>query len=378
MPSGDGVGQLRGPGPQLPQTLQSRRQPGPFIGDERQQKSGATRGAQCPCRSLQILDGQIVPLKINACEAVHLRVEQCRRNPGIVWNRARRGAEIGDEAVPPLQNNRLTGRVVSRGDFALPHEVISVLRARVGKQNILVIRSRDSPSSGEHVVEVIIRPNPDSAARLVASLIAKDLRANPHLVLGLATGRTMEMVYGQIVGMHRDERLDFSLCRTFNLDEYVGLPPDDPRSYRYYMSEQLFRHVNIDPRNTHLPDGMAKDLDVECEQYELAIRRFGGIDLQLLGIGRAGHIGFNEPLSAFKSRTRVKALAPLTLEQNAGFFGGADKVPRRAITMGVGTILESRRCLLLATGGEKAEIIGRAVEGPITSMISATALQLHE
>jgi glucosamine-6-phosphate deaminase len=226
-------------------------------------------------------------------------------------------------------------------------------------------------------VEVIIRPNLDAAALLVARLIAKELRANPHLVLGLATGRTMETVYRLLVTMHRDERLDFSLCRTFNLDEYVGVAPDDPRSYRHYMNEHLFRHVNIDARNTHLPDGMAKDLEAGSDEYERSIQRFGGIDLQLLGIGQAGHIGFNEPLSALRSRTRVKSLAPLTREQNAEFFGDADKVPRRAVTMGVGTILEAGRCLLLATGAQKAEIIAKAVEGPITSMISATALQLH-
>jgi glucosamine-6-phosphate deaminase len=226
-------------------------------------------------------------------------------------------------------------------------------------------------------VEVIIRPSADAAARLVARIIAAQLRANPHTVLGLATGRTMECVYGQLVQMHRKEGLDFSLCSTFNLDEYVGLAPEDPHSYRHYMTEHLFRHVNIDLRNTHLPNGLAPDLDVECRNYEAAIARFGGIDLQMLGIGQAGHIGFNEPLSALRSRTRVKALAPLTLQQNAEFFGGENNVPRRAITMGVGTILECRRCLLLATGGEKAEIIARAVEGPITSMISATALQLH-
>ncbi len=226
-------------------------------------------------------------------------------------------------------------------------------------------------------MEVIIRPDPDDAAELVARIIAKELRANPHLVLGVATGRTMERVYRRLVRMHRKEVLDFSLCSTFNLDEYVGLAPEDPHSYRQYMNQHLFRQVNIDPRNTHLPNGRAPDLEAECRSYEAAIARFGGIDLQLLGIGQAGHIGFNEPLSALRSRTRVKALAPLTLEQNAGFFGGEDKVPRRAITMGVGTILESRRCLLLATGAEKAEIIAKAVEGPITSMISATALQLH-
>ncbi len=226
-------------------------------------------------------------------------------------------------------------------------------------------------------MEVIIRPTADAAADLVAAVIARELRANPHLVLGLATGRTMEGVYARLVRMHREEGLDFSLCSTFNLDEYVGLSADDPRSYRRYMEERLFGQVNIDRRNTHLPDGMASDLEAECRKYEELIRRFNGIDLQLLGLGRAGHIGFNEPLSALHSRTRVKALSPVTLAQNAPWFGGVDKVPRRAITMGVGTILECRRCLLLATGAEKADIVARAVEGPITAMISATALQLH-
>lgn len=187
----------------------------------------------------------------------------------------------------------------------------------------------------------------------------------------------MESVCRLLVRLHKKEGLDFSLCRTFNLDEYVGLAPDDLHSYRHYMNENLFRHVNIDLRNTHLPNGLAPDLDAECRDYETNIAKFGGIDLQLLGIGRAGHIGFNEPLSALRSRTRVKALTPATMTQNAAFFGGPDRVPRRAITMGVGTILESRRCLLLATGSEKADIMAKAVEGPITSMISATALQLH-
>lgn len=226
-------------------------------------------------------------------------------------------------------------------------------------------------------MDVIISCDASSAASLVARLIAKELRSNPHLVLGLATGQTMEAVYRVLVRMHAEEGLDFSLCRTFNLDEYVGLGADDPRSYRYYMRERLFRHVNIDPRNTYLPDGLATDLDDECRRYERQIQRFGGIDLQLLGIGRAGHIGFNEPLSALRSRTRVKALTPVTIEQNSTYFGGLDRVPRRAITMGVGTIQECRRCLVLATGSSKADIVAKAVEGPITSMISATALQLH-
>jgi len=226
-------------------------------------------------------------------------------------------------------------------------------------------------------MEAIIRPTADSAARLVARIIAGELRRNPSLVLGLATGRTMEAVYRLLVQSHREDKLDFSLCRTFNLDEYIGLTAADSHSYRYYMNERLFSQVNLDLRNTHLPNGMAEDLEAECRDYEAKITRCGGIDLQVLGIGKAGHIGFNEPLSALRSRTRVKALSPVTIEQNAEFFGGAARVPRRAITMGVGTILDCRRCILLATGASKAEVIAKAVEGPITSMISATALQLH-
>lgn len=226
-------------------------------------------------------------------------------------------------------------------------------------------------------MEVIIQPNEECAAALVARIVARELRGNPHLVLGLATGATMERVYRHVVRLHKDERLDFSLCSTFNLDEYVGLLPADPNSYRHYMEHHLFRHVNIDTRNTHLPNGMALDLDAECRHYEALIHRFGGIDLQLLGIGKAGHIGFNEPLSALRSRTRVKALAPTTLKQNAHLFGGEAQMPRRAITMGVGTIIEARRCLLLATGSTKADVVAQAVEGPITSMVTASALQLH-
>jgi glucosamine-6-phosphate deaminase len=226
-------------------------------------------------------------------------------------------------------------------------------------------------------MEVIIQPSKEAAALLTARVIARELRANPHLVLGLATGGTMELVYRQLVRLHKEESLDFSLCRTFNLDEYVGLFPTDQNSYRHYMNHHLFRHVNVDMRNTHLPNGMAGDLDAECRQYEATIQRFGGIDLQLLGIGKAGHIGFNEPLSALRSRTRVKALTPTTIKQNAIYFGGEERMPRRAITMGVGTIIEARRCLLLATGQSKANVIAQAVEGPITSMISATAMQLH-
>lgn len=227
-------------------------------------------------------------------------------------------------------------------------------------------------------MEVIIRPDEERACRLAARIIARALREKPQLVLGLATGSTMELVYRNLVELHKKEGLDFSLCRTFNLDEYIGLPPEDPHSYRYYMQKHLFDRVNIDSRNAHLPDGMAPDLRAACRRYEALIRECGRIDLQLLGIGKDGHIGFNEPLSALQSRTREKALTPTTMAQNALHFGGDPaQVPRRAITMGVGTILESRRCLLLATGAEKARILAKAVEGPITSMVSASALQLH-
>ncbi len=227
-------------------------------------------------------------------------------------------------------------------------------------------------------MEVIIRPSAKSASHLAALLVAKELRARPRLVLGLATGRTMESVYATLAAMHRSEGLDLSQCRTFNLDEYIGLAPGDPRSYRHYMHEHLFSKVNIAPGNARLPDGMAADLGAESARYERLIQEAGGIDLQLLGLGKAGHIGFNEPLSALRSRTRAKALTPTTRRQNASMFGGdASAVPKRAITMGVGTILESRRCLLLATGSEKARVLADAVEGPITSMITASALQLH-
>jgi len=227
-------------------------------------------------------------------------------------------------------------------------------------------------------MEVIIRPTKADASWLAARIIAKAIRAKPHLTLGLATGRTMERLYAKLVQLHRDEGLDFSLVKTFNLDEYVGLASEDPNSYRYYMNHHLFGHVNIDPRNTFLPDGMADDLDAECRRYEDLIREHGGIDLQLLGIGKAGHIGFNEPLSALRSRTRVKALTPVTVKENSSLFSEPDQMPRRAITMGVGTILEARQLLVVVTGDTKAEILAKAVEGPITSMVSATAIQLHE
>lgn len=227
-------------------------------------------------------------------------------------------------------------------------------------------------------MEVVIRPTAEAAADLVARIIARELRKNPRLVLGLASGNTMESVYAWLAQMHSEEGLDFSACRTFNLDEYVGLSVKHGNSYRHYMDQHLFLRVNIKMQNTHLPNGMAEDLPAECLKYESLIAEHGGIDLQLLGIGQNGHLGFNEPLSSFRSRTRVTVLSRSTRVQNAPLFSGPESVPKRAITMGVGSILDCRRCLLLATGAEKASIVAKAIEGPITSMISATALQLHQ
>jgi glucosamine-6-phosphate deaminase len=227
-------------------------------------------------------------------------------------------------------------------------------------------------------MEVIVLPDRQQAALLAARIIEKELRAKPAMVLGLATGRTMESVYACLAALHREQGLDFSRCRTFNLDEYIGIPAEHPGSYRSYMDEHLFRRVNLAPGRTHLPDGTSPDLGAECRRYEARIVEAGGIDLQLLGLGDDGHIGFNEPLSALRSRTREKALTPATLEQNAPMFGGdPGAVPKRAITMGVGTILDSRRCLMLVTGDSKASILAKAVEGPITAMVTASALQLH-
>ena len=226
-------------------------------------------------------------------------------------------------------------------------------------------------------MEVIIQSSATAATQLVARLIANALRHNPPLVLGLATGRTMEQVYALLADMHKQEGLDFAHCRTFNLDEYVGLRPEDNHSYRFYMNHHLFSKVNIDRRNTHLPDGMAEDLAAACVRYEHDIQQAGGLDFQLLGIGHDGHIGFNEPLSALRSRTRAKVLAPQTMAANGPLFGDTKLMPRRALTMGIGTILDSKRCVLLATGTTKTDILAKAIEGPITAMVSASALQLH-
>ena len=177
--------------------------------------------------------------------------------------------------------------------------------------------------------------------------------------------------------MHARGYLDFSQVTTFNLDEYAGLAPDHPRSYACFMQEHFFSRVNIAPGRIHIPDGLARDIPAHCEAYEAAIREAGGIDLQLLGIGSDGHIGFNEPSSSLGSRTRLKTLTERTIRDNARFFASAAEVPRHVITMGVRTILDARRCLVLAFGEAKAAAVAAMVEGPVTAEVPASALQLH-
>ena len=226
-------------------------------------------------------------------------------------------------------------------------------------------------------MEIIIREDAAQVASLVVQLVKTRLLQKPELVLGCATGRTMEAIYSALIAEHQ-RGLSFSNCSTFNLDEYIGLPKEDKRSYHFYMREKLFNHIDILPGNTHLPNGMADNLDEEAKRYERDIYSSGGIALQLLGLGETGHIGFNEPLSSLQSRTREKALTPTTRQQNAEMFGGdPDAVPARALTMGVGTILEADEIIMVVTGETKADILAKATEGPITAMISATALQLH-
>jgi glucosamine-6-phosphate deaminase len=225
---------------------------------------------------------------------------------------------------------------------------------------------------------VILKRDDEEISRQAAQLIASAARKKPALALGLATGSTMVGVYEHLVSLHKQGALDFSRVVTFNLDEYLGLSAAHPQSFHYFMQENLFAHVNVDPRNIHIPDGTIRgDYDQYCASYEEAIRKAGGIDLQLLGIGRNGHIGFNEPTSSIGSRTRLKVLSQETLDDNSKFFAPGEESPRCAITMGIGTILEARKILLLATGASKSEAIAKSIEGPITSAVSASALQLH-
>ena len=222
-------------------------------------------------------------------------------------------------------------------------------------------------------MEIIIQPSAEAATRVASGIIANLLKEKPNAVIGLATGSTPLLHYRALVEL----RLDWSQVTTFNLDEYIGLSPEHPQSYHAFMWENLFRHLNIAPENVHIPDGMAKDVPAFCAAYEEKIRLVGGIDLQVLGIGSDGHIGFNEPTSSLASRTRIKTLTPQTRQDNARFFASLDEVPTHCITMGIGTIMEARHNLMLAFGANKAHAIAEAVEGPITAINPASILQMH-
>jgi len=226
-------------------------------------------------------------------------------------------------------------------------------------------------------VEVIVKNTYEEISALAAQMIAALVRKKPDCVLGLATGETPVETYRQLIDLHRKDGLNFSQVTTFNLDEYVGLSPDHSQSYRHFMNCELFDHINIDKSKTHVPDGMAKDLRGACEAYEEEIERSGGIDLQLLGIGGNGHIAFNEPGSSLGSRTRIKTLDEKTIRDNARFFETPDEVPLYAVTMGIGTIMDARRLILLANSKSKRRAIAKTVEGPITAMVPATIVQLH-
>lgn len=226
-------------------------------------------------------------------------------------------------------------------------------------------------------MRVIECSSQDQAAELVAVEILAALRQKPGLVLGLATGSTPIGVYQRLVAAKRAGAADFSRVRTFNLDEYIGLPADHPQSYRHFMQAQLFDGIGLPRHHVHFPPTDGNDLPGACRAYEQAIKSAGGIDVQLLGIGSNGHIGFNEPTSSLASRTRVKTLTDKTLADNARFYRKGEAQPQLATTMGVGTILEARRILLQSFGTKKAEAIRQAVEGPVSSFWPASALQLH-
>ena len=227
------------------------------------------------------------------------------------------------------------------------------------------------------VPRILLQPDADAAARQVAQLFAGAICQNPRIVLGLATGGTPIKTYAELVRMHAAGETDFSQVTTFNLDEYVGLSGDHPQSFRFFMQDQLFDRINVDPQQTHVPSGMADDLMGQAQEYEEKIRAAGGIELQLLGIGSNGHIAFNEPGAARDSRTRVVELTEETIQSNARFFDSVDEVPRRAITMGIGTILEARRIVLLATGKGKAAAVRQAIEEPVAASCPASWLQTH-
>jgi glucosamine-6-phosphate deaminase len=227
-------------------------------------------------------------------------------------------------------------------------------------------------------VKVRVFPTADAVARALAADLARLLHTKPDAVVGLPTGRTPIPLYQHLVRLHRAGRVDFARATTFNLDEFVGIAPDDPRSYHAFMRRHLFDAVNLAPRRTHVLNGAAPNLQRECDRYERAIARAGGIDLQILGLGANGHIGFNEPARALIARTHRTRLRAATRRANAALFANRIRaVPHEALSMGMATILHARRIVLVATGATKARCVERMIRGPVTPRLPASFLQLH-
>ena len=226
-------------------------------------------------------------------------------------------------------------------------------------------------------MEVVILPDGDAVAAHAAGLAAELVQAAPAAVLGVATGSSPLGIYRRLAAGVDAGQLSFARAAAFALDEYAGLPPQDPHSYAAYIDRYVTRPLGLDPARVHVPDGNAADLAAAGAAYEEAIADAGGVDLQILGIGANGHIGFNEPSSSFTSRTRVKALSRQTREDNARFFGSLEEVPTHCLTQGLGTIMEARKVVLVAQGGQKAAAVAGAVEGPVTALCPASILQFH-
>lgn len=225
-------------------------------------------------------------------------------------------------------------------------------------------------------MEIKIFNTAAEASQFCAQMIADQVEFKKNTTLGVSTGRTMDAVYHNLVKTSLSEKIDYSAVRTFALDEYIGLKADSPYSFNSYLSLHLYEHLNLYEAMTNIPNVFANDLDLECYEYEEKIKSAGGIDLQVLGIGVNGHIGLNEPGSAIDSRTRVVALTSSTLRSNKSLFSD-EVVPKTALTMGIGTIMEARKCVLIATGETKSEIIQKFIQGDVNSKVPATALKNH-
>lgn len=226
-------------------------------------------------------------------------------------------------------------------------------------------------------MKIVIAKNYEEMSELAAKEIAELVNEKPNCILGLATGSTPEGMYRKLVSMNQNNEVDFSKVTTFNLDEYAGLNGEHSQSYRYFMNDKLFNHINIDKTKTFVPNGIAENYDEECRSYDQRISEFGGIDLQVLGIGNNGHIGFNEPSEFLYMGTHVTPLTQETIEANSRFFNSIEEVPTKAVTMGLGGIMKAKKILLVANGEKKAEIISKLVEGKISTMVPASILQVH-